>query len=297
MIDVNLHFDVHGWAYHGRCVALAKYAPTDFAVHVGGGRGTNQASRCQLAMQLCYTHVRELRKSYRQAGANPVMVAGLNVGWTETNARHLQQALEDADHVVINSRDVWERAGHPAKSTWISNGVDRGLYRTIVPPAHRPPRVLWCGSAYHRRLKGFDDYVIPICRRLWRERGIEMDARLVDSHGGPSRWNSERMRDWYQTGTVYLCASETEGTPNPALEAASAGCVICSTPVGNMPELIENGVNGRLVDRDLESLYAGVVECLDRYAQMQPAMEQAIAGWDWQIRAGQYWDLFRHLCE
>ncbi len=29
----------------------------------------------------------------------------------------------------------------------------------------------------------------------------------------------------------------TEGTPNPALEAASAGCVVVSTRVGNMPPL------------------------------------------------------------
>ena len=49
------------------------------------------------------------------------------------------------------------------------------------------------------------------------------------------------MAAWYDTGTVYVVASQFEGTPNPALEAASAGCVVVSTPVGNMPELIRDG--------------------------------------------------------
>jgi len=291
---VCLHYDVHGWAYHHRCLALAKYAPPDVAVSVGGGRSIQSRAGCDLALQLCYSHVRDLRRSYRQAGADPVIVAGLNVGYTEATARWLRQVIADADHVVINSRDCWERAGRPAKTSWISNGVDRQMYRITTPPAMRRPKVLWTGSVFHRKTKGYDDYLIPVCRRLWRE-GIECDFRLVDSHGGTSRWKPDQMADWYNAGTVYVCASETEGTPNPALEAASAGCVVCSTRVGNMPELIQDGVNGRLVDRTVDAIYEGIHDCIDRYQEMQPRMEAAIAGWDWSRRAPQYWELFRRL--
>lgn len=294
MIKATLHYDVNGWAYHQRCLALAKYAPPDFAVGVGGGRSMQSRAGCDLALQLCYSHVRDLRRTYRQAGADPVMVAGFNVGFSEAAARWLNQIVGDADHVVVNSRLCWEAAGRPAKTSWISNGVDRAMYPTKVPPATRRPKVLWTGSVFHRRTKGYDEFLLPICRRLWRE-GVDCDFRLVDSHGGPTKWKPERMRDWYNEGTVYVCASETEGTPNPALEAASAGCVVCSTPVGNMPELIEDGVNGRLVDRTIDALYEGIRDCLARYQEMQPRMEAAIAEWDWSKRAPQYWELFRRL--
>lgn len=296
MIKLNLHYDTPGWAYHRRCLALAAHAPPDFEVIVGPGRGSqSQYAGCDLALQLCYTHVRELRKRYRDAGAKPLVVAGLNVGWSAATAGYLATAITEADHVIVNSRQCWEQAGRPDGSTWISNGVDRREFPVVVPPAGRRPKLLWTGSAFHRRLKGYDDFIVPLFRRLWRERSIEAEARLVDSHGGLTRWTPEAMRDWYQTGTVYVCASETEGTPNPALEAASAGCVVCSTRVGNMPELIQDGVNGRLVNRTLDGLYDGICDCLDRYAEMQAAMEPVIAGWDWSIRAAEYFGLFRRL--
>lgn len=298
MINVNLHYDVPGWAYHARCLALAKYAPQGFRVTVGSGRGLRGGpGRCDLALQLCCTHVRELRKSYRESGVRPAIAAGMNVGWSEQNAARLQEAIDAADHVIINSRDCWERAGKPEKTTWISNGVERGFFRISTPPAKRRPKLLWTGSDFHRGLKGYDQFVVPICRRLARERPgkVETDPRLVNSHGGPTKWPPERMREWYDSGTVLLCASSSEGTPNPALEAASAGCVVCSTRVGNMPELIQDGVNGRLVDRTLDALYEGVLDCLDRYEEMQAAMEPIIAGWDWRIRAQQYFDLFRRI--
>jgi len=294
MINVSLHYDTEGWAYHRRCQALAKYCPSDFRVSFGRGSRHDRRDPCHLALQLCYSHVRDLRKSYRQAGQSPLIVAGLNVGYTDRNMQWLAGAIRDANHVVINSREMYERAGRPAKCSWISNGVDREVFRMIAPIATRPRRVLWTGSVFHRKLKGYDEILIPLAKRLWRD-GIECDFRLVDSHGGPSRRTAEEMAVWYQTGAVYVVASATEGTPNPALEAAACGCVICSTRVGNMPELVEDGINGRLVDRDPDAIYHALVECLDRYAEMQPRMEAAIAGWDWRIRAGEYWELFRRL--
>jgi glycosyltransferase involved in cell wall biosynthesis len=136
--------------------------------------------------------------------------------------------------------------------------------------------------------------LIPISRRLWKD-GIKCDFRLVDSHGGPSRRTPEEMADWYNTGTVYLCSSSSEGTPNPALEAAASGCTIVSTPVGNMPELIQPGINGYLVDRSVDSLYLAVRQAVDNYREQSAAMQSRIGEWGWDRRAAAYFDLFRKL--
>jgi glycosyltransferase involved in cell wall biosynthesis len=55
------------------------------------------------------------------------------------------------------------------------------------------------------------------------------------------------MRKWYNQGHVYIVASETDGTPNTALEAAACGRPIISNYVGNMPEFIKDGWNGFLI--------------------------------------------------
>jgi len=105
------------------------------------------------------------------------------------------------------------------------------------------------------------------------------------------------MAAWYNTGTIYVCASQREGTPNPALEAASCGCVVVSTPVGNMPELIEDGHNGRLVARDVDALLEAIVEVQARYQPMAENMQQTIEGWDWRHRAREYYDLFQQVLD
>ena len=64
------------------------------------------------------------------------------------------------------------------------------------------------------------------------------------------RWRTAaEMVEFYHSLDVYVCASRSEGTPNPCLEAAACGLPVITTAVGNMPELIRDGHNGFLVER------------------------------------------------
>jgi hypothetical protein len=69
------------------------------------------------------------------------------------------------------------------------------------------------------------------------------------------KWrNREEMLDFYRSLDVYVCASRSEGTPNPCLEAAACGLPVVTTRVGNMPELIGDGENGFFVERDVADI-------------------------------------------
>lgn len=292
---VRLLFDVPGWAYHRRCQALQKYAPDDFAVTIGPDYGrVLKAIPHDLVLQLCYACSKNIRDHVDQAGYDMVVVTGINVAW-KSGASWFPNVYRYSHHVIFNSKMAWEEAGRQERTSWISNGVDGEIFRPIMPIGERKPRVISIGSDFHRKNKGFMDILPHLVGELG-ERGIDCDFRQVNSHGR-ERVGQETMNSWYNTGTIYVVASEREGTPNPALEAAAAGCVLVSTRVGNMVELIEDGVNGFLVERNLDAIHNAVLKAQANYPRMAAAMQERIADWHWRTRAQEYFALFRELID
>jgi GT2 family glycosyltransferase/glycosyltransferase involved in cell wall biosynthesis len=103
------------------------------------------------------------------------------------------------------------------------------------------------------------------------------------------------MCDFYQSLDMYVCASRSEGTPNPCLEAAACGVPIITTRVGNMPELIQDGVNGLFVDRDVRDIAAKITLLRDNpelREKLSQAMLTAIRAWDWKIQAKNFRQMF-----
>ena len=74
---------------------------------------------------------------------------------------------------------------------------------------------------------------------------------IVNERNYTNALTKEQMRDFYNKGHVLVVASSTDGTPNPALEAAACGVPILTNAIGNMPEFIKDGYNGFLVERNI----------------------------------------------
>jgi len=289
----RLCFDVPGWAYHQRCKALKKYAPEDFLVTIGPNYG--QAFKDvphDVALQLVYPCTKDIKNHIDKAGYKTKVIAGYNV--SANSPRHwFKGIMKHADHCVINSQLCWEQLGKLDKTTWISNGVDRDVYQMKKPVRDRKIKVISIGSKFHAENKGFKDVLPEVQRRLEKE-GIETDFKCVNSHG-INRLTADQLVEWYNDAVVYVVASKDEGTPNPALEAASCGCAIVSTRVGNMPELIKDGVNGYLVDRNAKSIANAVCAVIDQRHDMIRGMQDEISSWCWSVRSRVYFDLFRSL--
>jgi glycosyltransferase involved in cell wall biosynthesis len=307
---VRLLYDVPGWAYHSRCVALAKYAPEDFEVVLDRGNLSRFSEEpFDLNLQLVYPHAGLLRQHLDRLGQKSIIVTGCNTGWFNENRdeghKYFAQMQSASDWIVFNSRAAWGFSGCPDRTSWIANGVDREVFYPKMVGTARQPKVLWLGSEFHaqphRDTKNYWSILIPLKARL-EARGIACDFRRVDSvatvhKNGVGHYSQPELADWYNTGTVYVVASRCEGTPNPALEAAACGCTLVSTVVGNMPELIRHGMNGLFVDCTLDSVEAGVLRAIDQYTQWGPATLKSIESWDWRLRTGQYFDLFRRLID
>jgi glycosyltransferase involved in cell wall biosynthesis len=103
----------------------------------------------------------------------------------------------------------------------------------------------------------------------------------------------------YQEMDVFLIASVEDGTPNPGLEAAACGRPIISNPIGNMPELIKDGVNGFLVKRQIGA-YVEKIRWLQKNRDKMIKMglknrEEIEKHWTWKIQAERYRNMFREI--
>jgi colanic acid/amylovoran biosynthesis glycosyltransferase len=61
--------------------------------------------------------------------------------------------------------------------------------------------------------------------------------------------NGDKVNQILQQSDIFLLPSIYEGISNAALEAMASGVPIISTDAGGMEEVIEDGVNGRIVKR------------------------------------------------
>ena len=62
---------------------------------------------------------------------------------------------------------------------------------------------------------------------------------------------------------LLVMTSDNEGTPLTVMEASYAGVPCFGTNVGSMGDIVENGINGYLVNPDVSSLITGLNNLLD----------------------------------
>lgn len=111
-----------------------------------------------------------------------------------------------------------------------------------------------------------------------RARGLDGAVELHSWVDGPGA-----MADLYRRSRVLLCTSFSEGNPRVVAEAMACGVAVVSTRIGRVPELIEDGVNGRLAGWDARQLAAAAGELLaDEARRWQIAVRApaAVQGFD-----------------
>ncbi len=121
----------------------------------------------------------------------------------------------------------------------------------------------------------------------------------------PGFLSLEELSVFYSGLDFYLCLSRIEGGPNPVLESMSCGVKVISTAVGIVPELVEEGKTGFLVDGDdyLERVPALLTELkegrMDCRALSVHARDRILKGRAWPAVAGTdlYMNVYRQAWE
>jgi glycosyltransferase involved in cell wall biosynthesis len=223
-----------------------------------------------------------LARSARRAGAAVILHA--HTGRLDLSARRasyrvlLRQAGRSVDALVVVSGAA-EAAARPLvpRVVRLENGIEASAYPD--GPKHEPAQVAFVGTVCER--KGLIDLrdalaglpgtpavilgdgrqegpgVFERVRAAYQEAGLE-GVTFTGSVGHP-----EVVRR-LAAASIFCLPSHWEGFPLSLLEAMAAGCAVVASRVGDVPEMLDHGRAGILVEpRDPLGLRAALRRLLD----------------------------------
>jgi O-antigen/teichoic acid export membrane protein/glycosyltransferase involved in cell wall biosynthesis len=186
--------------------------------------------------------------------------------------------------------------------TYIPNAVDHSLYRVIQPISQRSRRVVMPISWVS--IKGSEDGIKAL--QIAKTNFPDLEVVLFGNSRRP-RWvpawmayyeNPPQKRiieDFYNTSSIILNPSLTEGFPLPPAEGAACGCAIVATDIGGHREYVQDGVTGLLSPpSDPEALAQNLCRLLgdnDLRIRLANAASELIRRFTWRRSAALLEDL------
>lgn len=218
----------------------------------------------------------KLRKRPVLLHAHGGLIAGWLTTWPRRVAARLLLAPADAIVPVAKSvASVLEDLA-PGRVEVVRNGVDLAVFEVHDRPFRTTPRVLYAGVVTRR--KGLLD--LAQASRLLHERGSchevvilggtpdegAAEERLVHAEvaslaqvrlAGPR--SHEEMPAWYWEADIFCLPSWWEAMPLTVLEAMASGLPVVATDVGDVSDVVLDGVTGLVVPpRDPAALAAAL---------------------------------------
>jgi len=236
----------------------------------------------------------------------------------------IRDAVRKATHFVALSPEIaraFESNGaEPDAISVIPNGVDCQTFhpipqaearRAVGLPDERPV-VLSVGSREER--KGFHllvdaigkirdrfpnvllaivggtltfgkDYTSVIRDRV-RANGLEEHVRLVD------RCSQGDLARWYSAADLFALLSSREGSPNVVLESLACGTPVVATPVGGIPDELEDSQRGILLsERSSDAAAVTIADGLSRLWD-RSYIRRSMEGRSWQSTAQKVSEVF-----
>jgi glycosyltransferase involved in cell wall biosynthesis len=190
--------------------------------------------------------------------------------------------IRNFNKVSVNNNILFNIFSKNIKVYYLPNGVDINFF-TPSYKGFNPKNILigWVGNV-DRKTKNYQEIVKPLAKRTQDNVCIKT---IKTSKSKPYIFNLREMRTFYNSLDFFLVSSNTEGTPNPALEAASCGLPLISTRVGNMPDLIVDRENGFFVNPVLSEFQKvikkiSLISCSEYY-DLHNCMLERIKNWSW----------------
>jgi len=229
------------------------------------------------------------------------MILGSVTSWKCVRENRDLSLLKRFNKISVNNHGLWKVIRKTRRdAVYMPNGVDSEFF-TPEPSKFDSGniRIGWAGNK-DRQEKGYDIWASLKPSLSSSFRTSEVATKKSDP--AKKMLSASEMRQFYRSLDFYIVTSRFEGTPNPALEAASCGVPVVSTRVGNMPELIVEGRNGFFMECNTGSMADTMAKLTQISALQYKLMSHHIRSdicqnWSWSHRKGVILDFFRIECD
>jgi glycosyltransferase involved in cell wall biosynthesis len=212
---------------------------------------------------------------------SPVVKDVFNNGDSSDGLNYFKKLPNKSKGVLCNNmislREL--RSIYEGPTGYIPRGVDPDLFKNTRGYWNQGDEFTVGFVGKENSGKGLESIIKPACRDF----RIKL---MTNTRNYTNALSKEQMVDFYNQIHVLVVASTTDGTPNPALEAAACERPIVSVPIGNMPEFIKDGHNGFLVKRHSHIIGTKLQWLKDNRKVAEEmgvnARQTVLDGWTWE---------------
>lgn len=273
--------DVHGWAWDNKAQQVKKYLDKEHEIcinYLSDPVGRSFGDELYFTFE-CNQHMFDMVPDQRP------YISGVTAH-TYINMRGYRAILGGAVATHANSMLLYEEIKQFNRNChYLPNGVDEDLFRYRHRDIGEGFTVGYVGKTIPR--KGFDEYIVPACRKA----GVNLVTRAC-KYKDANKVDHRLMPKFYAGVDVVIIASDMDGTPNQLLEAASTGRTFIGNRIGNIPEFVEDGVNGFMVERDVDAYVEKLIWLRDNRESCRQmgvcARKTVEREWTWRTQAERY---------
>lgn len=283
-LRIAMLYDEKGWAWWLRTQNLIKYISKE--ITITSIQYQENFDHNQFDFIVAFEEY--ILSSLSKVPINKVIVGCSCPKYIDKAAKALEQGRAAA--IVVNNYDTWRKIRHLNNAYCCQNGVDDEVF---YPTTDRPEKLVACWIGHSKSIGNKGLAIIKAACRL-----ANVQLIIHDKAENDKIYTQEWIRDnIYTKASIYICASMWEGTPNPALEAMMCGLPVISTRVGNMPEIIIDGYNGYLTERDPVAIAhkLDLIKNKDIHFLSKNAIMSVKNGWTWSQQAIKYEHMFKDL--
>lgn len=226
--------------------------------------------------------------------------------WYGVHMKRFRSMYNKVDGYYVSSKrllDIYSGiADIPPPECSLPDGVDLSLFRPEKRVRRDGPLLVgWAGNSVwmdHQGdldPKGLRTILRPAIDRL-RNEGVLVELVVADRR---VRYIPHRqMPGFYNSLDVFVCSSDSEGTPNPVLEAMACGIPVISTDVGIVAEAFGSQQTDFIIPRTIDA-FVNALRILGSDDPLRARLGQenlaSIRRWDWSRRATDIGRFFKDI--
>ena len=256
--------DRRNWAYHEKALEKAQYIGDEWQTEIFFLEDNPKIDPAKFDLLYNFNHTPskydELFHGRLIKGLYSHYYLGSFTPW-----RYIYRMVKHASVLVVANRKQAEEIRPFFRNTVVlPDGVDTQQFYMEKERTGDEIVAGWSGNPdrklHGRRVKRFYEVVEPSCKAA----GVELRVG--------QNMTRDELRRMYNDVDVVLIGSVTEGNPLSLFEAGACGRTVIATRVGVVPEIIEDGVNGFIIDSTLSDLQTSDLQTFRlKWCQDHPA--------------------------